>query len=282
MHRPFLYSLFSLTILLPPVGIAQEQRPAAAPPAAHAPPRRHHDVATFLGLGPPPDQAAAQKGTALFKQNCAACHGENARGAEGPNLVRSVVVLHDEKGESIGAVVKSGRPQGGMPAFPNLTQEQIYDIAEYLHQQVYLAANRGLYQQEYAGQRSQSTGNAQKGKIFFADHCASCHSASGDLAHIGTRLPEVDILQGRFLWPKSSGPVSATVTTPSGETVKGTVVKLDDFDVALYDADGTYHYWPRQQVKVAVPDPLSAHRALLPEYTDADIHNLAAYLLTLK
>jgi cytochrome c oxidase cbb3-type subunit 3 len=281
LRRLLLCIVFNLAILLPLHGIAQAQAPAT-PPAAQTRHRQHHDVATFLGLGPPPDQAAAHKGEALFKQNCAACHGENARGGEGPNLVRSVVVLHDEKGESIGAVVKSGRPQGGMPAFPNLSQEQIYDIAEFLHQQVYLAANRGLYRQEYAGERSQSSGNAEKGKVFFATHCTSCHSASGDLAHIGTKFPEVDVMQASFLWPKSDKPVCATVTTPSGETVTGTVTKLDDFDVEIYDAAGNYHYWPRGQVKVRVQDPLAGHRALLPEYTDADIHNLAAYLLTLK
>src|SRR5437899_9075160 len=74
----------------------------------------------FLGLGPAPDEAAAKKGEPLYKQNCSTCHGETARGAQGPNLVRSVLVLHDEKGEEIGPVIKSGRPQGGMPGFPNL------------------------------------------------------------------------------------------------------------------------------------------------------------------
>src|SRR5581483_3538484 len=44
----------------------------------------------FLGLGPAPDAAAAKKGEPLYKQNCATCHGENARGSQGPNLVRSV------------------------------------------------------------------------------------------------------------------------------------------------------------------------------------------------
>src|ERR1700757_494567 len=75
----------------------------------------------FLGLGPAPDAAEAAKGAPLYKQNCGGCHGESARGAQGPNLIRSVVVLHDEKDEQIGTVIKSGRPQAGMPAFPQFS-----------------------------------------------------------------------------------------------------------------------------------------------------------------
>ena len=52
----------------------------------------------FLGLGPAPDEAAAKKGEPLYKQNCATCHGENARGSQGPNLVRSVAGSPRRKG----------------------------------------------------------------------------------------------------------------------------------------------------------------------------------------
>src|SRR5215471_3301055 len=134
----------------------------------------------FLGLGPAPDEAAAKKGEPLYKQNCATCHGENARGAQGPNLVRSVVVLHDEKGEEIGPVVKGGRP--GMPAFASMPQDDITNIAQYLHLQVELAANRGTYGQTYGDLRNKVTGDAKAGEAFFRANCTACHSASGDLA----------------------------------------------------------------------------------------------------
>src|SRR5579863_1427489 len=99
----------------------------------------------FLGLGPQPDAAAAARGEKVYAPNCAFCHGEKARGAEGPNLVRSVVVLDDEKGELIGPVVTKGRPDKGMPAFPNFTKDQLNDVAQFLHMQVELVANRGIY-----------------------------------------------------------------------------------------------------------------------------------------
>lgn len=242
------------------------------------------NMRAFLGLGPAPDEAAAKKGAPLYKENCATCHGQSAHGAQAPSLVRSVLVLHDEKGEEIGQVVRSGRPQAGMPAFGGLSADEIYDIAEYLHEQVERGANRGTYQSTYAGLRSQTTGDANRGEALFngAGGCAQCHSATGDLAKIADKYPQAAVLQSRFLWPSTPGPAHAKVTTASGETVTGVVRSLTDFDVSLVDAAGDYHYWPRAAVQVEIEDHLAGHRALLPKYTDAEIHDLTAYLETLK
>jgi mono/diheme cytochrome c family protein len=236
----------------------------------------------FLGLGPAPDTTAAKLGEPLYKENCATCHGANARGAQAPNLVRSVVVLHDEKANEIGPVIKQGRAQAGMPAFPGLKDDQIYDIAEYLHLQVELAANRGSYGQTYANLRSQATGDATKGKAYFDAHCTQCHSATGDLAHVADRFQQPPLMQARFLWPAPRGPQQAVVTTADGKTFSGSIREKDDFGVSLVDSTGEYHYWPLNNVKVKIEDKLAGHRALLPKYTDADIHDVTAYLLTLK
>jgi cytochrome c oxidase cbb3-type subunit III len=236
----------------------------------------------FLGLGPAPDEAAAKKGEPLYKQNCGTCHGENARGAQGPNLVRSVVVLHDEKGEEIGPVIKNGRPQAGMPGFPALSQDELYNISQYLHLQVELTANRGTYGATYSGLRNQTSGDAAKGEAFFNSSCRGCHSVTGDLAKIGTKYPQAATLQARFLWPSVPGPETATVTTSSGEKITGRIRRLTDFDVSLTDAKGEYRSWRRDKVTVQIEEKLAGHRALLAKYTDADIHNLTAYLVTLK
>src|SRR5690348_7185542 len=72
--------------------------PAKSAPAANAQKNaRMERGRQFLGLGPAPDLEAAARGQKLFVANCAFCHGQNANGAEGPNLVRSTLVLHDEK-----------------------------------------------------------------------------------------------------------------------------------------------------------------------------------------
>jgi cytochrome c553 len=147
---------------------------------------------------------------------------------------------------------------------------------------VELAANRGTYGATYAALRGQTSGDARKGEEYFRGACASCHSATGDLARIGAKFPQASTLQSRFLWPATPGPATATVTLPSGEKVNGTVRVFNDFDVSITDAAGNYRYWPRATVKVEVEDKLAGHRALLPKYSDADIHNLTAYLVTLK
>lgn len=238
----------------------------------------------FLGLGPAPDAAAAAKGEPLYKQNCAACHGQNARGAQAPNLVRSVVVLHDEKGEEIGPLIKNGRPQAGMPAYPSLSDEERYNIAQFLHLQVELAANRGTYGSTYASLRSQAGGDPAKGQAFFngAGGCTHCHSLTGDLAKVGAKFPQATAMQSRFLWPASPGPSKARITTASGEIVNGTLRTMNDFELSYTDGTGNYHYARRDQVKVEIEDKLAGHRALLPKYSDDDIHNLTAFLVTLK
>jgi cytochrome c oxidase cbb3-type subunit III len=241
----------------------------------------------FLGLGPAPDAAASARGEKIYAPTCGFCHGDKARGAEGPNLVRSVVVLDDEKGELIGPVISQGRPDKGMPAFPSFTKDQLYDLAEYLHMQVELVANRGIYKH-----LNVVTGDAKAGEAYFngAGGCKSCHSPTGDLAKIGARY-QPEQLQTRFIWPGGGGggrgagggaPQKVTVTLPSGETVVGALRRMDDFDISISDSKGNYRSWSRETVKVQLEDKLAGHRELLDKYTDKDMHDLTAYLVTLK
>ena len=267
----------------PPVPPAGQNRPAA--PGGRGGTRGGDAMREFLGLGRAPDAAAAARGEKLYAAACAFCHGADARGAQGPSLIRSEVVLHDDKGELIGPVVLQGRPDKGMPAMPSVTPEQITEVSEFLRVQVEKAANRGLYRTLYANDIL--TGNAAAGEAFFngAGGCRACHSPTGDLAHVGTRYPPMN-LQNRWLWPSggrgAAAPVRATITLPSGEHVAGTIRRLDDYDVSIIDAGGAYRSWPREGVKVEIPDPLKGHRQLLDTYSDADIHNVTAYLATLK
>jgi cytochrome c oxidase cbb3-type subunit III len=240
-------------------------RPAAAQAPATTPP-------------PTPYSAAAEQGKGIFSSSCSFCHGSQATGTEqAPNLLRSPLVFQDHDGDTLGPFLKDGRPTLGMPAFPTLAPEQVQDIAAFLHARI----------QEVRGHRLPETallvGDPKAGLAYFngAGKCSTCHSPTGDLAHIAGKTQPL-ALTTLFLTPPAKAP-QVTVVLPSGQTVAGKLEYLDEFTVALVDADGAYHTYPRDRTKsVDVVDPLSAHKKLLPMYTDKDIHDLLAYLVTLK
>jgi cytochrome c oxidase cbb3-type subunit 3 len=228
-----------------------------------------------------PASAAVTAGGSLFQQNCAFCHGRDAGGGEtGPDLTRSKLAIADVGGDKIGDVVLHGRPEKGMPAF-NFSSEQITNLAAFIHsQQTKAMAQNG--HRKGVDVADLQTGNVEAGKAYFngPGGCATCHSPTGDLAGVATRFEGLQ-LEERMLYPKDVTN-KATVTLPSGETVSGKLAYLDEFTVALRDATGTYRSWRVNDVKVKVDAPVEAHVALFSKYTDADIHNLMAYIQTLR
>ncbi|MGH8210383.1 MAG: c-type cytochrome [Steroidobacteraceae bacterium] len=276
--------------------------PAAQPPntaqhpttQAGVPDKNQEFMRNFLGLGPPPDPEAVDRGQKMFVANCAFCHGTNANGgATGPDLLRSVLVLHDAgAGNQIGPVILNGRPEKGMPKF-SLSETQIKDIAQFLLARSQATVNRMAYKV-----LNVVTGDPKAGEAYVNAHCASCHSATGDLAHLAAKY-DAETLQSRFLYPLTqtfggmlAGPppdpraqTTATVTLPSGQSFSGTVEHHDDFSIALVDSSGEYHSWLLDEnngIRVDIHDPLKGHEELLEKYTDADMHNILAYLETLK
>ncbi len=226
----------------------------------------------------PIDKAAADRGQGIFSSSCSFCHGSQATGTEqAPNLLRSPLVFQDHGGDTLGPFLKQGRPTLGMPAFPTLEPAQVQDISAFLHARIQQA--RGTRLPETA----LLVGDPKAGLAYFngAGKCSTCHSATGDLAHIGSKEQPL-ALTTAFLTPPAK-PSQVTVTLPSGQSVKGKLEYLDEFTVSLVDTAGVYHTWPRDRTKsVEVADPLAAHKAMLPVYTDKDIHDLLAYLVTLK
>jgi cytochrome c oxidase cbb3-type subunit 3 len=223
----------------------------------------------------------AAAGGSLFQQNCAFCHGRDAGGGEtGPDLTRSKLVSADVGGDKIGDVVLHGRVDKGMPAF-QFTPEQITQVAAFIHAQQTKAMSQSG-KRKGVDVADLQTGNVDAGKAYFngAGGCATCHSPTGDLAGIASRYEGLQ-LEERMLYPKDVKN-KVTVTLPSGETVAGTLEYLDEFTVGLRDAAGTYRSWQVSTVKVKVDAPVEAHVALFPKYTDADIHNLMAYIQTLR
>ena len=273
----------ALTLFLIIPCIARSQEPQASP--SNPPPQQEDSRAIrtreFLGLGRIPDAKMAAEGSKIFGSTCGFCHGADARGASGPDLLRSSVILDDNQGELVGATVRNGRPAKGMPAFPSLTEEQLRDIAEYLHLQVELSANRGTYKP-----LNVVTGDAKAGEAYFngPGQCNTCHSVTGDLAHISSKISPPE-LQQTFLYPvapQRSAP-GVTVIFADGRKITGTLKHLDDFYVSLDDAAGDYHSIPLQKgIQVQVEDKLLFHRQMLDKYTNRQMHDLTAYLVTLK
>lgn len=226
------------------------------------------------------DKTAAERGRKQFEQSCGFCHGADATGARGPDLVRSPLVAHDLKGNQIGPVIRQGRPDKGMPALP-LSDAQILDITAFLHARAAEALHSASVPKGYPVERL-LTGNAEAGKTFFngAGGCNKCHSPTGDLAGIAGKHSPID-LEARMLYPAGKH-ATAVVTLPSGEQVQGEVKHADDFVIAVRDASGWYRSFQRDRVKVELQDPLAGHRELLEKLTQADVHNLFAYLETLK
>jgi cytochrome c oxidase cbb3-type subunit 3 len=257
-----------------------------------APQKENADDALAAMMGVPHvDKEAAERGRKIFVPTCGFCHGNDARGKSGPDLVRSAVVLHDNNGDVLGPVIRNGRPERGMPPFSGLSAEQIADISMFLRSRAADVSNRLAYK---IGDLI--TGDAQKGAAFFngEGRCSTCHSTTGDLAHVAAKYEPVE-LQRRMLYPAPnvldvflgraatpSAPSKVTVQLASGERISGTLDHLDEFTVSLQDSAGWHRSFSRESVTVDVQDPRAAHEELLPKYTDQEMHNIFAYLETLK
>jgi alcohol dehydrogenase (cytochrome c) len=259
-------------VALVPLVAAQQNRADERPPA------------TLTQQSYAPDQV--QAGQTLFVARCGFCHGRDTAGGEtGPDLTRSTLVAEDVRGDKIGALLRAGRVDRGMPAF-TLSDADAAGIVAFVHDQ------KSNAESQEGGRRSVDvadlqTGNAQAGRLFFEGPggCARCHSATGDLSGVADRLQGLQLLQ-RMLFPArdASHPsvARATVSLPSGETATGRVISGDEFTIAIVDASGRYRSWPTSLAKVEITNPLDAHRSQLAQYTDEQMHDVLAYLQTLR
>ena len=230
------------------------------------------------------DSASVERGRSTFKGSCGFCHGNDATGARAPDLVRSAILSHDDHGNLLGPMIRNGRPDKGMPSFSTLKDDQLADIVAFLHHQAKEALNSANVPGDYPLAKL-LTGNAQTGKAFFEGpgECTRCHSITGDLAGIAKRFSPVD-LQQEMVYPSSPKVPNktATVTLKDGSRFEGAIVHEDEFRIGIMCQDGWYRSWPVTDLEITIHDPLEAHRELMNRYTDTDIHNLFAYLETLK
>jgi len=236
------------------------------------------------------DEDAAARGKTVYIAQCITCHGTRARGGErGADLVRSVLVLHDRYGSTVGPYLAQGHPKT-KPV--ELSKEQLVDLSHFLHQQIGDTLRTGPYNTV----QNILVGDASAGKRYFegAGGCAKCHSATGDMAHIASKY-DPPVLQQKVVFPQNraitrQGGTSrqhsseaVTVTLPTGMKVTGEPTNIDDFNISLRDSAGRYYSFTRTpELKVEKQNPYSGHEELLNIYTDKDIHDVVAYLETLQ
>jgi cytochrome c oxidase cbb3-type subunit III len=248
---------------------------------------------------PAENPADVARGKTLFGINCRGCHGADLRGGDlgGPNLLRSPVALGDRNGELIVPIIHGSRQNMGMPAI-GLNDTDANAVAAYVRSVVETIQRQGA--PPSAGEQAPSilVGNASEGKAYFATKCSGCHSATNDLSKIAGRIPDPKRLQDAWLaggtreeeeeeaqgTASTARTVTATITLPSGETAEGKLVRVDDFFITLTLADGSQKTFRRtgDTPNVVIHDPLKVHRDLLSQYSDKDIHDVTAYLVTLK
>jgi cytochrome c oxidase cbb3-type subunit 3 len=246
---------------------------------------------------PAVDSAAADRGKKTYAAECIGCHGTQARGTEkGGNLIRSVLVLRDRYGSELGPFFKKGHTMQSGKSTAELTEAQVKDLANFIRQRV----DDTLRGSPIFQPQNILTGDAKAGAAYFQGEgkCATCHSATGNLAGYGGKFAPVDIQQ-RFLFPPTRGggrgrgaapattpsatAVKVTVTPSSGPAISGVLVQMDDFLVTLRDSDGNVRTIRRVPGMTVVKDnPLQYHIDLLPRIGDKNMHDVVAYLETLK
>jgi len=241
----------------------------------------------------PGDPALIERGKTLYSISCQGCHGADLRGGDpgGPNLLRSQVVLSDQDGELILPIIQGARQSTGMPAV-SMTAADVKATATFIHSVVATAKGQGAPPDAGIAPTTILVGDATEGQRYFAAKCSNCHSVTGDLQGIATRYPDPKLLQNRWVAGGGGGrgatsdrrTVTVKVTKPSGEVLEGRLVRIDDFLVTVANPDGSLTTVRRDgdKPKVEVTDPMQAHRDLLAVYTDKNMHDVTAYLVTVK
>jgi cytochrome c oxidase cbb3-type subunit 3 len=237
----------------------------------------------------PEDPAKVIHGKALYAINCQACHGQDLRGGDmgGPNLLRSQAALTDQDGDLIIPIIQGARMAQGMPNI-GLNNEDAGAVAAYVRSVIGTIGSQGKPPGEEKTLNI-VVGDAARGQAYFAQHCASCHSPEGDLKGIATKYKEPKPLQSFWVAGGSNSSrmnskPTVDIRTSVGPTLSGELVHVDDFLVTVKLSDGSQRTFARKGAVpgVVIHDPMQAHRDMLTKYTDSDIHDVTAYLVTLK
>jgi cytochrome c oxidase cbb3-type subunit III len=209
-----------------------------------------------------------------------------------------------EAGSVLGPFLKAGHPTQSKKPSASFTSDEVVALAHFLRQRV----NDTMRGSPVFTVGDIVIGDPKAGEIYFNGEggCATCHNANTrSLAGVATQIAEPVDLQQRMLFPGGGrgrggrgrgGPpgggapaaidpnaVTVTIAPSSGPAVSGVLVEESDFYVTVREPDGTIRVVRRTpDTKITRANPLQAHIDLLDRITDKQIHDLVAYLETLK
>lgn len=173
--------------------------------------------------GIPAPTPELERGRAVYVlSSCHFCHGVDLTGAQmgATDLMHSPLIAADQNGNFIGPVVRAGKPnlQTAMPSYPDLTAQEVSELAAYVH---YLR-RQGRYR-ELTMERDEQ-GDARAGETYFNANCAACHSKSGDLAAIAAKYAG-GALRARMLRPSDEPAPTGTDQTAVGRVQHGKLLE---------------------------------------------------------
>jgi len=263
------------------------------------------------------DPASVARGDVLYNSlACSSCHGPLGLGgaAGAADLTKSALAQTPDTGRTLAAFLQVGRPELGMPPVARaLTPAEAADLSAKIRS----LAPPPAPPQATAGGRAAGPplpaalagqdlsiviGDPKLGKAYFNSRegrCSSCHavedgkaSPAANLAHVATKYKAEKDLQQQWMlpgrdvnWsPRKDNTVTAVATFADGHEVRGFLTSVSDFKLVVRDAAGKVTIVPRAdgEPKVRLEDRIQAHIDLMDVYQDNDIHNLTAYLTSLK
>ena len=222
------------------------------------------------------NKASIRSGLALYRVRCGDCHGLDARGYRGPDLIAALGGMPDERAFQ---VIRRGVPGTEMPA-STIPDDDVLMILAYLRDMN--AASAG----------ESARGNVDKGGQIFASQCASCHRVGErggrlgpDLSRVGAaRSPSVLIREIRT--PSEWIPPafeSVTLVTKDGQRIPAVKKNEDVFSIQVMDMRGRIQGHLRSDLQEVIYENVSRMPAFGPDrLTDADLNDLVAYLSTLR
>jgi cytochrome c oxidase cbb3-type subunit III len=253
-----------LAILLASAGaILRAQQPPVADPAAHNP---------HLGN---PDSIRA--GMTLYRVRCADCHGLDAGGYRGPDLM--ALLAGGATDQRLFQAMRKGIPGTEMPS-TTAPDDELLQIVAYLRKLGSIAAPET------------PIGNIDNGARLFAAQCTSCHMVAGRGGRIGPDLSRIGATRSRaalireIRTPSEWIPPAfetVTIVTRDGERIRGTKKNEDVFSIQIMDVRERIQGY----LKADLRDVIYEKDSLMPVFgpgrlNDSDLVDLVGYLTSLK